>query len=380
MKRMSLLIVAAGVLLLSSACVPTAQPGQASIVVSGGIHSCAVLGDQTVRCWGNNGYGQLGNGTVTDSTVPVVATGVTGVTVIAAGEHHTCVVAPPSVSCWGRNDSGQLGNGTVIGSSPAVSVGGLLGITALAAGRAHTCGLVGNNGPGAVWCWGAGSSGQLGNDLYTPSSVPVAVSGLTDAIAIGAGADTTCAVRSTRTVVCWGDNTSGKLGNGSNVLKIGVPSPVSGLTDAVDVSPGYRHTCSHTTTGLLWCWGDESIGQLGNGVAVPSAFSNVPIAVAIPLVALVSSGSDFTCATLALQGVNCWGRNDLGQIGDGSTTPRTVPTAPGINGVVTTSAGDGHVCVRTNTSNVRCWGWNGFGQLGDGTTTNRLTSVEVTGL
>src|SRR5438445_9399216 len=108
MSRINSVILAAGVLLLSSACVPTAQPSQAAIVVSGGIHSCAVLGDQTVRCWGSNGYGQLGNGTTTDSSVPVTVTGMTGVQVIAAGEHHTCVVAAGAVSCWGRNDSGQL--------------------------------------------------------------------------------------------------------------------------------------------------------------------------------------------------------------------------------------------------------------------------------
>ena len=384
--RLRMTMIAAVTSLALAACVPIAQPNQVADVVAGGIHTCVRFGDGSIQCWGDNDWGQLGNGTTTSSATPVAVAGVAGATAITAGEHHTCaIVAGGAVTCWGRNDSGQLGRGTITAKElTPVSVSGLTGATAIAAGDFHTCALVpalGGGGSGPVMCWGAGTTGQLGDDHFTTSPVPVAVAGITNAVAIGAGGNTTCAVLSGGTVSCWGDNNQGKLGIGSNVLFVGSPAPVSGLTGAVDVSPGYRHTCAHTNTGGVWCWGDEAIGELGNGVALPGAFSNVPVAVSGMLAGQVDSGSDFTCAQLSLQGVNCWGRNDLGQIGDGTTTSRSVPTAPtGLSGILAVTAGDGHGCAITQTRGVRCWGWNGFGQLGDGTTTNQLTSVEVSGL
>jgi alpha-tubulin suppressor-like RCC1 family protein len=390
-KRLRLIAVAAVAFSALAACVPNPQPEQAANIVAGGIHTCAVLGSGTVKCWGNNGWGQLGDGTTADSPAPVVVTGVTalpGVTTVAGGEHHTCaVVAGGAVSCWGRNDSGQVGRPFSPHESTAATIAGLSGATTVAAGDFHTCALVPlfeGSQAGTVKCWGKGTSGQLGDDHFTTSPVPVTVAGITNAVAIGAGGNTTCAALLGGTLWCWGDNTQGKLGIGSNALFVGTPQPVStatGMFNVVDVSPGYRHTCAHTSTGGVWCWGDESIGQLGNGVAVPGGFSNVPVAVSGMLAGLIDTGSDFTCAELSLQGINCWGRNDLGQVGDGSTTSRYVPTAPtGLSGVVRVTAGDGHACAILVDSSVHCWGWNAFGQLGDGTNVNRLTSVPVVGI
>ncbi len=381
MRRLVVLVALSMASVGAVSCTPMPTPTQAVRVAAGGTHSCAVLANQTVQCWGDDDYGQLGNGSTTNSSTPVVVTGVSGAGAISAGEDHTCVVVTGgTVSCWGRNDSGQLGNGTTTGSSTAVTVTGLSHVVAIAAGASHTCAIVDNSGVSYVVCWGANGSGQLGDDQSASSSVPVTVSSLSNVVAIGAGANTTCAVVVGGTVECWGDNTSGKLGNGSSTLFSNVPSPVSGLTGVAGVAVGRRHACANTSAGALWCWGDESIGELGNGVATAGAFSNVPVAVTLPLVSQVSAGSDYTCAALVLGGLNCWGRNDLGQLGIGTTTSASTPVAPNLTGVEQVAAGDGHACALTNVSTVRCWGWNGSGQVGNGTNTNELTSVEVTGL
>ena len=205
----------------------TLPTGIASSVSAGGHHTCALLSNGTVQCWGVNLSGQLGNGTTTFSSTPVAVSGITTATAVSAGNDHTCaVLSNGTVQCWGDNLSGQLGNGGAPAfSSTPVAVSGITTATAVAAGDSHhTCARLEN---GTVQCWGDNFSGQLGNGTRTFSSTPVAVSGITTATAVSAGVFHTCASLENGTVQCWGYNAFGRLGNGTTTSS-STPVPVIG--------------------------------------------------------------------------------------------------------------------------------------------------------
>jgi len=355
--------------------------GQASAIAAGAAHTCAITGlTGTVRCWGDNSNGQLGNKTFTKSLVPVTVKGLSGATAIAAGYWHTCaLLSGGTVKCWGRNGSGQLGHLTPADSNVPVSVTGLTGAIAIAAGANHTCALL---WLGGVQCWGYNHEGQLGRGNYANSNVPVSVTGLTGATTIAAGGFHTCALISGGTVKCWGHNDHGQLGNLGlwTNADSNVPMSVTGLTGVIAIAAGDVHTCALLSGGSVKCWGYNLDGELGDG---NYADTNVPMSVTgLTGVIAIAAGANHTCALISDGTVQCWGYNAYGQLGDGTyNAGSNVPVSvSGMTGATATAAGGFHSCAVLSGGSVQCWGRNSLGQLGNGTNSHSNAPVSVTGL
>ena len=302
-------------------------PGATALGI-GESHACALLPGGKVACWGLNWVGELGSGELGDSSsTPVEVPGLTGVASLSVGRRHTCVLlVDGSAMCWGDNWFGQLGDGTAgaaAGKPTPVAVAGLGGIAALGAGDLHTCALLSD---GTAKCWGGNGSGQLG-DLTTAQhrTAPVAVSGLTDAVAISAGGSHTCALLKDRTMKCWGSNAAGKLGSGGTSDRSG-PTLVQNLADITAIAAGGSHTCALLAGGTVKCWGQNNGGQVGDGSFGPSTYRATPVAVVgLAGVSMLTAGEYHTCALLTDGTARCWGSNDSGQIGDGTRTQSRTP-------------------------------------------------------
>jgi alpha-tubulin suppressor-like RCC1 family protein len=295
-------------------------------VSAGYDHTCAVTTTGGVKCWGGNAYGELGNGTTINSIPVVDVSGLTGgVSAVSSGDGHSCALASNgAMKCWGNNQFGELGNGSSIASSTPVDVSGMSsGIAAISTGGFHSCALTTNGG---VKCWGDNTYGQLGNNTTIASNTPVDVSGLTSGVAaISAGANHTCALTTGGGVKCWGSNSDGQLGNGSNTNS-NIPVDVTGLTSGVAaVSAGSDHTCALTTLGGVKCWGSDASGQLGDGTNTDSTLA-VDVFGLTSGVAAVSVGTDYSCAILTAGGVKCWGFNGDGELGNGNLTDTNTPS------------------------------------------------------
>jgi len=351
----------------------------ASIALGEG-HSCVSLTGGTVKCWGYNFYGQLGNGTTADSATPVDVTGITTATSLALAASHSCaLLTDGTVKCWGRDNKGQLGNGdeTTADSATPVDVSGITTATSLAPGGSqpnyHSCALLTD---GTVKCWGTGYYGQLGNEITgttADSATPVDVTGITTATSIAVGGQFSCAVLTDGTVKCWGSNYRGNLGieeDYETTAGSATPVKVTGITTATSIAAGGNHACALLTGGTVKCWGYNSNGQLGDEPTTPTQ-STTPVDVSgITTATSIALGEWHSCALLTGGTVKCWGWNDKGQLGNGTTTQTQSTTPVDVSGITTATSialGHKHSCALLTDGAVMCWGSNDKGQLGDGT-------------
>jgi len=355
----------------------------AAQVDTGQDFSCIRTVGGAVQCWGDNTYGQLGDGTVQAHPVAETVMGLgSGVAQVVTGTSHACArLSTGAVRCWGKNLDGQLGNNGTTSRSEPVSVWALTNVTSLAAGGRHSCALT---AAGAVYCWGDNTFGQLGMSASTTElHVPGAVPGLSVGVAaITAGEDHTCARMSSGAMQCWGRNNAGQIGDGSSGTHRFGPVAVSGLSSGVlAISAGGYHTCARVTGNALRCWGMNDKGQLGDGSrearntpTLVSGFSSGGL--------VVSAGAKHTCAIDANGAVQCWGLGMYGQLGQGGTSDSLLagPVEGITSGALSVAAGDSHTCARLSGGAVRCWGNNDVGALGDGHTELVMQPTAVVGV
>jgi len=235
---------------------------------TGGFHTCAMMADRTMQCWGRNQDGQLGNGdATTDMTLPVAVAGLGPIAEFAPGGYHNCAfMADHSVRCWGRNARGQVGDGTDI--TPVTQPHVVAGLTAasLSLGGFHSCALL----PDAtVQCWGQDDLGQVGTPGLALSKVPLTVNGLSGVTALASGFFHNCATLSDGTVRCWGSNNKGQLGDGTTANSA-APVIVAGISNPVSVDGGWEHSCALLRDASVWCWGGNDYGAFGNGTTTAS--------------------------------------------------------------------------------------------------------------
>lgn len=368
---------------------PNPVPGLTGVtaVAAGGFHSLALKGDGTVWTWGRNDHGQLGDSSNSQRLTPVQVTGLTGITAIAAGELFSIARRNDgTVVAWGLNASGQLGDGSTTSRNTAAAVSGLTNVAMIAAGRDHA--MV-RKVDGTVWSWGANSFGQLGDGTNANRSAPVQSAGLTTVVAISAGANHSLAALGNGTVFAWGQNSSAQLGDGTGVDR-NAPVMVTGLTSIAGVVGGAGHSVALRSDGALFSWGTNLSGALGNGGIIGST---VPVPVTacesgvFPSVTVsarakrLAAARDYALVVRTDGIVQSWGRNDAGQLGDGTTTNRNTPvTVLGVGGASAVSAGWSHALALKSDGTARAWGSNSFGQLGTGDNLQQLTSVLVPGL
>ena len=272
-----------------------------------------------------------------------------------------------------------LGDGTTTNKPWPTEVQGQSSLHTIHPGGYHACAMTTLD---SVECWGWNWAGQLGDGATINRLTPTAVMSLTDRIRdVAAGENHSCAVTVAGGVWCWGFNGTGQLGDGTTTNRLIPVSTLGLITDVQSVATGRYHSCALTTAGGVQCWGWNVFGQLGDGTLNLRMVPGNVIGLTSGIQAL-ATGGDHACALTAIGGVKCWGWNGYGQLGDGTGVSRTTPVdVIGLSGGVrAVTAGGTHTCALMATGGVRCWGNNLYGQLGDGTTTNRWTSVAVAGL
>ena len=347
-------------------------------VAVGNQHSCALTPSGRVVCWGDNTYGQIGDGAgilppVAVQTTPAeIAAGF--VSVVSGGSHSCGLQVDGTAFCWGANGFGQIGNGatSTVGISLPVRVATNMKFRSLAAGAMHTCGLATD---GTAWCWGSNWYGQLGiGDPGTASaSVPRPVTNYPPSAlvftSLTAGANHTCGITPTGTAQCWGDDQYGQIGVAAvstqckgGLACVAQSTPTAGATTFKALAGGTEATCGITTGGATVCWGQGKV--IPGGGAGPTF---TPIPVAGPAFTSIGVGDQFACGTVAGGGVACWGLNTVGQIGSGGPTGTFVGSPVSVSGPAdysSVSVGPDFACGVGAGSVVRCWGDSNTSQVG----------------
>jgi alpha-tubulin suppressor-like RCC1 family protein len=348
---------------------------------SGYLHSCGVKSDDTLWCWGYNGFGQLGNNNTTQQTSPVSLTSGGAWKSVSTGRDYTCALKTSggALYCWGTNTSGQIAAGPDIGNRDAPdTITGNATWTDITTAFRQSCGI---KSDGSAWCWGYDQQEQLGNGAANNNQPsPVAVTGGSVWKKISLGNMHGCGIKSDDTLWCWGENSSGELGIGATGAPQADPVAVSGGGTWKHVTAGVGATCGIKSDDTAWCWGSDTSGKLGNGAA---GNANAP--------ALVTGGSTWkaismgfynSCGIKSDDTLWCWGNDGSGQLGNGATaTDQPDPVA--VTGGATwkyISVSYSYACGIKSDDTAWCWGYDGMQQLGNGApVANQPDPVAVNG-
>jgi alpha-tubulin suppressor-like RCC1 family protein len=335
----------------------------------GSAHTCARLTDGAARCWGSSQYGQLGDGSVGDGAMspkPSAVLEIQGATQIELGNEHSCArLSDGTARCWGHNGFFKIGDGTLENRPVPVAVPGAMDAAGVALGGSHTCAWLAD---ATARCWGNNQYGQIGDGTKSEAAQPAAVLNLNTVLSMSSAVRHTCALGSGADLWCWGENYSGELGIGTSGPMTEKTTPVAvPLTDVAQVSLGHYSSYALLHNGSIWAWGANTYGQLGDG-------SNVDKSKPTPVVGIIqgtmiSGGGLHACALVTDSGVVCWGSNSDGQLGNGSAGGNEVTPVqvPGTQEAIGVAAGERHTCAWLSDGTALCWGKNDFGQLGDGT-------------
>lgn len=386
----------------------------ASYIYPGSRHVCALTATKNVQCWGNNDFGQLGNGTYASSNTPVDVLGLTQAKQLAASDTFACAILQnDTVKCWGDNTYGQLASESQKNSNVPVTIPGIENAASISVSLGHACVLRTN---GTVLCWGINSSGQIGNGSPLERQViPALVYGITNATKIATGRRNTCAIVGSGEIYCWGSNYHNLVGPYQEQT-IYAPQKISGISDAIAVSLSTTIGCALESTGISKCWGNLAIRGLNGGIAsnysqpvivrLGKQISDIVVAdthicvlfnsssvqcwgddrdgqlgthststalrrpkgnnqYELNFVNAIAVGYEHMCAIDLSGNVICWGSNNAGQIGNPSANfNRSIWRVPGLSGVIALAAGSGHTCSVQSNQQVACWGNNFFGQSG----------------
>lgn len=381
-------------------------------ISSGYNHACGISNSHEIYCWGNNSYGQLGDGTTTASglrmSIKVKSSDglsdFSSAKNVEGGYAHTCTVTTDGAAyCWGSNSNGQLGDNSTTNRDLPVRVhgendqGNLADVESISAGNQQSCAI---NGDGAAYCWGEGWDGELGDGLDSYSYTPVQVLNVAgtddfqDAYQVSAGKYFTCATDIDGAVYCWGSNNTGAIGNNGsgNIVPAAVINPEQEDFDQLTaVASSQIGTCTLKTDGTVYCWGYNGAGTVGDGTTTnrtnPVQVHGVGDVGYLSGVSKITRGSDMTCALKTDGTVYCWGSGYAGDLGTGDGAGSYVPIqvhGVGNFGYLTDitdiSAGAYHVCGLKSDQTVYCWGSNSFGQVGNNTISNQLSPVQVHGV
>jgi alpha-tubulin suppressor-like RCC1 family protein len=365
----------------------TAIAGSPSSVDGGSTSFCALLADDSVRCWGNDAYGQTGAGAPASPFVTVVPTEPTGlasgVARIAVGDTHAAATQGGTTLLWGDDSLGQLGNGSNTAAYVPTAVASLAGATSLSLGGEAGCAVIG----GAVECWGANTFGDVGNGATAAQLSPTATGVSGTGVAVS---QHTCAVTTAGGVTCWGRDDFGQLGRttvttctSANVPCDPAPGATAITSGASQIAVGGAFSCALVAGSAIdagsgatvQCWGDNRTGALGLGTVdsdVHAAPTTVALLASGTTPTAIAAGDTFLCVLLTSGVVECWGDDTAGQLGDDFVPQATSVPVIAVTGAKAIAAGAKTACALMNDATVQCWGANDQGELGIGSRDTNL--------
>lgn len=352
----------------------------ASEVSTGADHTCAITSANYAFCWGKGADGRLGTGNNDRALIPIMVSGTRKYETISAANQHTCAISQGVGYCWGKGADGRLGRGNNSDSSTPVAVSGTQVFTKISAMSNHTCAV---SNLDEIFCWGQGADGRLANNATTSESVPTKIQNPQGVVTIAwamvsAGEQHTCALTTTNEAYCWGANGSGQIGDGTTDGRL-IPTAVdmsalNGVTFSW-IGAGKDFSCGRSSAGALYCWGSNESGRLG--INSDDASRNTPTLVAGDHIFTTTSlGRDHICAATQVDAY-CWGESDNGRLGGtdmDQKQPFMLPNAPAY---IQMRAGGGHSCGIAPDFFLECFGKNNEGQIGINTQVDQLVPAGV---